>query len=67
MSTPEPGRLRLPLSQLVTLSIYWLGITTIRAETGRKRFTAVGSPQLEKQMPAWLGLSTFATERKRAS
>ena len=54
-------------TDLRTMTAIWLGITTIRAETDRKRFTAVGSPQLEKQMPAWLGLSTFATERKRAS
>ena len=28
-SPPEPTRSRLPLSQLVTLSVYWLGIQTI--------------------------------------
>ena len=28
-ATPQPARVRLPMSQLLTLSIYWLGIQTI--------------------------------------
>lgn len=49
-----------------TMTAIWLGLTTIRAETERDRLTAVGDRRLEQQMPVWLGLSAFATERKRA-
>ena len=53
-------------TDLRTMTAIWLGITTIPAEIERDRFTAVGDRRLEQQMPAWLGLSTFATEHKRA-
>ena len=53
-------------TDLRTMTAIWLGITTISAEIERDKFTAVGDRQLTQQMPVWLGLSTFATERKRA-
>lgn len=53
-------------TDLRTMTAIWLGITTIHTEIERDRLTVVGDRRLEQQMPIWLGLSAFATERKRA-
>ncbi|MCY1552768.1 hypothetical protein D9M68_891870 [compost metagenome] len=51
---------------LRTMTAIWLGLTTIHAETESDQLTIVGNTALERTMPTWLGLSSFATERKLA-
>jgi hypothetical protein len=54
-------------TDLRTMTAIWLGLTTIRAEVERNRFTVVGDRNLERTMPVWLRLSAFAGERKLAT
>jgi hypothetical protein len=49
------------------MTAIWLGLTTVRTEIDRNRLTVVGDRDLERTMPLWLGLSTFAGERKLAT
>lgn len=51
-------------TDLRTMTAIWLGLTTIHAETESNRLTVVGNTALERTMPTWLGLSSFATEQK---
>lgn len=53
-------------TDLRTMTAIWLGLTTIHAETENDRLTVVGDTALERTMPTWLGLSSFAAERKLA-
>ncbi|MGB3338177.1 MAG: helix-turn-helix domain-containing protein [Devosia sp.] len=54
-------------TDLRTMTAIWLGLTTVRTEIDRNRLTVVGDRDLERTMPLWLGLSTFAGERKLAT
>lgn len=51
-------------TDLRTMTAIWLGLTTIRAEVENDRLMVVGDTALERTMPTWLGLSSFAVERK---
>jgi hypothetical protein len=53
-------------TDLRTMTAIWLGLTTIHAETENDRLMLVGDTALERTMPTWLGLSSFAAERKLA-
>ena len=53
-------------TDLRTMTAIWLGLTTIHAETEKDRLAVVGDNALERTMPTWLGLSSFAAERKVA-
>lgn len=54
------------VTDLRTMTAIWMGLTTIRAEIERGRVQADGEPALARSMHAWLGLSPFAGEPKRA-
>lgn len=51
-------------TDLRTMTAIWLGLTTIRAQTESDHLTMVGDTALQGTMPSWLGLSSFAAERK---
>lgn len=52
-------------TDLSTMTSIWMGVTTITREAGN--FTFTGDQAIASTMQAWLGLSPFATERKRVA
>jgi DNA-binding HxlR family transcriptional regulator len=53
---------RAKLRNMITV---WMGITTLKAETEAGNIELTGDKALARSMQNWLGLSSFATERKR--
>jgi hypothetical protein len=45
----------------------WMGLTTVQAAADQGRVRAEGDRRLAQAMEAWLGLSPFAGEKKRAA
>jgi DNA-binding HxlR family transcriptional regulator len=54
-------------TDLRTMTAIWMGLTTVKAEERAGRLEAVGDEKLKNAMQQWLGLSPFATEKKRIS
>lgn len=52
-------------TDLRTMTAIWMGLTTVKNEGAKVALT--GNHEIASKMQAWLGLSPFATERKRAS
>ena len=52
-------------TDLRTMTGIWMGLTTVAKE--RYNITLDGNQQLGKKMQIWLGLSSFATEKKRVA
>jgi hypothetical protein len=52
---------------LRTMTAVWLGLTSLRAAIAEEKITLTGSAQLSRSMHSWIGLSSFATEKKLAS
>ena len=52
---------------LRSMTAIWMGMTTIREETGKGKLQIDGDPKLARSMQEWLGLSAFAREPKRAA
>jgi DNA-binding HxlR family transcriptional regulator len=52
-------------TDLRTMTAIWMGLTTVSAEEEAGRLHAVGNRTLKRAMQQWLGLSPFATEKKR--
>ena len=50
---------------LKPMTSVWMGISTVKSERANQTMTLEGDPALAKKMQTWLGLSPFATERKR--
>lgn len=53
-------------TDLRTMTAIWLGLTIIQVATESDRLLVVGDTALERTMPTWLGLRSFAAERKLA-
>jgi DNA-binding HxlR family transcriptional regulator len=51
---------------LRTMTAIWLGLDTVAAARASQRMTLTGDRDLASAMQAWLGLSPFAKEQKRA-
>jgi hypothetical protein len=47
------------------MTAIWMGLTTVHKE--RERVVLTGARDIAASMQAWLGLSPFAVEPKRAS
>jgi DNA-binding HxlR family transcriptional regulator len=52
-------------TDLRTMTAIWMGLTTVDRE--RAKVALTGNHEIASKMQAWLGLSPFAIERKRAS
>ena len=52
-------------TDLRTMTAIWMGLTTVKNEGAKVALT--GNHEIAGKMQAWLGLSPFAAERKRAS
>ena len=52
-------------TDLRTMTSVWMGLTTVAKE--REKFVFTGDQEIAATMQAWLGLSPFAVERKRAA
>jgi DNA-binding HxlR family transcriptional regulator len=52
-------------SSLRSMTAIWMGLATIKDETGSGRIQIDGDPILAGSMPQWLGLSAFAHEPRR--
>lgn len=52
-------------TDLRTMTAIWMGLTTVEKE--REKVTLTGARDIAKKMQAWLGLSPFAVEPKRAA
>jgi DNA-binding HxlR family transcriptional regulator len=52
-------------TDLRTMTAIWMGLTTVKNEGAKVALT--GNREIAGKMQAWLGLSPFAAERKRAS
>lgn len=48
---------------LKTMTAIWMGLTTVSKE--RDRIEMEGDRKIARSMQTWLGLSPFATEKKR--
>jgi DNA-binding HxlR family transcriptional regulator len=53
------------ITDLRTMTAIWMGLTTVKTEEEAGRLHAVGDETLKQAMQQWLGLSPFATEKKR--
>jgi DNA-binding HxlR family transcriptional regulator len=53
-------------ADLRTMTEIWMGLTTVRATVDDGRMMLTGDGQLAAKMQLWLGLSPFASEKKRA-
>jgi hypothetical protein len=53
-------------ADLRTMTAVWIGVTTVRQAVADAKMTLTGDLQLTKTMQAWLGLSSFAAEKKLA-
>jgi len=54
-------------TDLRTMVAIWIGLTTVREATASGKLTLSGDRQLVTNMQTWLGLSPFATEKKRVN
>jgi DNA-binding HxlR family transcriptional regulator len=52
---------------LRSMTAIWMGLDSVRAAVASQRMVLTGSKQLSSSMQTWLGLSSFAKERKLAS
>jgi DNA-binding HxlR family transcriptional regulator len=52
---------------LRTMTTIWLGLTSLRSAIAEEKMTLTGNAQLSRNMQSWLGLSSFAAEKKLAS
>jgi DNA-binding HxlR family transcriptional regulator len=52
-------------SSLKCMTSVWMGLTGVRTEIDAGRLLLDGDPSIARAMQAWLGLSAFATERRR--
>ena len=55
------------LSDLKTMTAIWMGLETVNRAVRDRRVRFSGNEKLAATMQAWLGLSPFAKERKRAA
>jgi DNA-binding HxlR family transcriptional regulator len=55
------------VGDLRTMTAIWMGLTTVRAEVQAGRLKLTGDTDLKRSMQTWLGLSTFAKEKKRVA
>lgn len=51
---------------LRTMTMIWMGLTTVGDALAREKLRLTGDRHLAKDMQAWLGLSPFASEKKLA-
>ncbi|MBL8549976.1 MAG: helix-turn-helix transcriptional regulator [Hyphomonadaceae bacterium] len=51
---------------LRSMTAIWMGLDTVRAALAQKRMQLTGEKDLAARIQTWLGLSTFAKERKLA-
>jgi DNA-binding HxlR family transcriptional regulator len=52
-------------TDLRTMTAIWMGITTVRAEASRMEL--IGDRKVARTMQTWLGLSPFASEKKKVA
>jgi DNA-binding HxlR family transcriptional regulator len=52
---------------LRAMTAVWMGLTTVAKEVESGHLDLVGDPAIAKSMQAWLGLSPFAAEKRRAA
>jgi DNA-binding HxlR family transcriptional regulator len=52
---------------LRSMTAIWMGLTTIKDESGSGKFQVEGDPRLARTMQQWLGLSAFAHEPRRVA
>lgn len=55
------------VGSLRSMTAIWMGLSTVADEQGARRLKVSGDAALARSMQAWLGLSPFARERKRAA
>ena len=49
------------------MTAIWLGLTSLRAALAEEKMMLTGNAQLSRNMQSWLGLSSFAAEKKLAN
>ncbi len=54
-------------SSLRSLTIVWMGLSTIQDEIAAKQIELIGDKSVARSMQQWLGLSPFAKEKKRVA
>jgi DNA-binding HxlR family transcriptional regulator len=54
-------------TDLRTMTAIWMGLSTVEAEIRAGRLELTGDQAVKASMQQWLGLSPFATEKKRAA
>jgi DNA-binding HxlR family transcriptional regulator len=52
-------------TSLKTMTAIWLGLTSVHKELATERLELDGSKQFARSIDKWLGLSAFASEKKR--
>jgi DNA-binding HxlR family transcriptional regulator len=52
-------------TDLKTMTAIWMGLTSVAAELERGRLHVTGDAAIKAAMQRWLGLSPFASEKKR--
>jgi DNA-binding HxlR family transcriptional regulator len=53
-------------TDLRTMTAIWMGLSSVEAEVSAGRLELTGDRSVKASMQRWLGLSPFATEKKRA-
>ena len=54
-------------SSLRSMTSVWMGLSTVQQEIAAGQIELIGDKELAQSMQQWLGLSTFAKEKKRLS
>jgi DNA-binding HxlR family transcriptional regulator len=54
-------------SSLRSMTAVWMGLSTVQKEIDAGQIELIGDRELARSMQQWLGLSTFAKEKKRLS
>lgn len=54
-------------SSLRSMTSVWMGLSTVQSEIEAGQIELIGDKELAQSMQQWLGLSSFAKEKKRAS
>jgi hypothetical protein len=54
------------VTDLRTMTAIWMGLANLSDEVRAGRVQVTGDTGLARSMTAWLGLSPFAVEKKRA-
>jgi DNA-binding HxlR family transcriptional regulator len=54
-------------SSLRSMTAVWMGLSTVQTEIDAGQIELIGDKELAQSMQQWLGLSTFAKEKKRLS